>query len=162
MVAPDRAELRQRLQYLAQHLSRGGQRRLERLAQQLDLLQRRVVHPAQRLQQQSQHMGHLRQRLYMARPKPEQHSWQQMELARRLQTAVHNLLERRGASLRSLELHLAHLDPQQVLARGYSVVRDEQGAIVMDSAGVPVGTRLDITFARGWASAELKEKGDTR
>jgi exodeoxyribonuclease VII large subunit len=162
LVVPDRAELRQRLQYLAQHLSRAALRRLERFAQQLDLLQRRVVHPAQRLQQQAQHLGHLRQRLYMARPKLEQSRRQQLELARRLETAMHTLLERRSASLRSLELHLVHLDPQQVLARGYSVVRDEQGAIVMDSAKVAVGVRLDITFAHGWARAELKEKGDTR
>jgi len=62
--------------------------------------------------------------------------------------------------LNGLQQHLLHLDPQQVLARGYSMVRDEQGAIVSDSAACRSGARLDITFARGWARAELQEKGE--
>ena len=59
--------------------------------------------------------------------------------------------------LHGLQQHLLHLDPQQVLARGYSMVRDERGAIVSDSAELPLGARLDITFACGWARAEVKE-----
>ncbi len=162
LVAPDRAELGLRLHHVAQRLERGMHRRLERAAQQLDLAQRRVVHPAQRLRQQAQHLDHLRARLYMARPDLAQSARHQAELARRLQSAMRTTQERRAAHLRSLQQHLAHLDPQQVLARGYSLVRDEQGAIVMNSASVPFGARLDITFAQGWARAELKEKGDTR
>jgi len=70
-------------------------------------------------------------------------------------------LQRLEQRLQGGRLHLQHLDPQQVLARGYSVVRDEHGNIVADSAPLALGARLEITFAHGWARAELKEKGGT-
>ena len=159
LVAPERQELLQRLRHAAQRLIRGRQRQAERVMQQLDFLQRRLVHPAQRMQQQAQHLDQLRQRLYRARPDLAQLGARQMELMRRLQCAMQHALERHDTRLHGLQQHLLHLDPQQVLARGYSMVRDEHGAIVSDSAALPIGARLDITFARGWARAELKDKG---
>ena len=160
LVAPERQGLLQRLRHAAQRLMRGRQRQAERVMQQLDFLQRRLVHPAQRMQQQSQHLDQLRQRLYRARPDLAQLGARQMELLRRMRGAVQHLLERHNTRLHGLQQHLLHLDPQQVLARGYSMVRDEHGAIVADSIRLSVGARLDITFARGWARAELKEKDD--
>lgn len=159
LVAPERQELLQRLLHAAQRLARGRQRQAERVMQQLDFLQRRLVHPAQRMQQQAQYLDRLRQRLYRARPNFAQFGARQMELMRRLQGAMQHALERHNTRLHGLQQHLLHLDPQQVLARGYSMVRDEHGAIVSDSAGLLLGARLDITFARGWARAEVKEKG---
>ena len=179
LVTPDRDELLQRLNNLARHLARANLRHMERAMQQLDFLQRRLVHPAQKIRQQAQHLGHLQQRLRMARPNLGQLFAQQAELARRLKAACPNvatlgvrqleLLRRLQAAMQhrlehgehrlfSMQQHLSHLDPQQVLARGYSMVRDAHGRIVADSADVPLGARLDITFARGWARAEVKEK----
>jgi len=129
--------------------------------QQLDFLQRCLVHPAQKMQQQAQHLGQLRQRLYRARPDLAQLGAQQIELMRRLRGAMQHTLERNGTRLQGSRQHLLHLDPQQVLARGYSMVRDEHGAIVSDSGTLPIGARLDITFAHGWARAELKDRGRT-
>jgi exonuclease VII large subunit len=40
------------------------------------------------------------------------------------------------------------------------MVRDARGAIILDSADLHVGERLDITFAHGWARVELTEKGE--
>lgn len=159
LVVPERQELMQRLLHAAQRLMRGRQRQAERVMQQLDFLQRRLVHPAQRMQQQAQYLDQLRQRLYRARPNFAQLGARQMELMRRLQGAMQHALERHNTRLHGLQQHLLHLDPQQVLARGYSMVRDEHGAIVSDSAGLSIGMRLDITFARGWVRAELKDKG---
>jgi exonuclease VII large subunit len=64
----------------------------------------------------------------------------------------------RDAQMRAMQQHLSHLDPSQVFERGYSVVRDERGSVVMDGEKLALGARLDITFARGRASAEVKEK----
>ena len=160
LIVPERQELLQRLRHIAQRLVRSRLRQAERMMQQLDLLQRRLLHPAQRLQQQAQHHGHLHRRLYLAGPKPAQLGARSSEQGRRLLDSMQRTLERHHNRLHGLQQHLLHLDPQQVLARGYSMVRDEHGAIVSDSAGLPLGARLDITFARGWARAELKEKGE--
>ncbi len=159
LAVPERRELLLRLQQVAQRLARGSQRQIERVMQQLDYLHRRLVHLAQRIQQQAKHLLQLQQRLHRARPDLTQLVARQTELLRRLRGAMQRTLESHGIRLRNLQQHLSHLDPQQVLARGYSMVRDERGAIVADSDAVSLGARLDITFARGWARAEVKEKG---
>ncbi|HEU0186957.1 MAG TPA: exodeoxyribonuclease VII large subunit, partial [Gallionellaceae bacterium] len=102
----------------------------------------------------------LQQRLLAARPDLARLAMRQAELARRLQEAMHRALERHDARLLAAGQHLQHLDPRQVLARGYSMVRDEHGAIVTSSAAVQAGARLDITLAQGWVQAEVKEKGE--
>ncbi len=159
LVAPQRQELLQRLHHAAQRLMRARLRQTERVMQQLDFLQRRLVHPAQRLRQQAQYLDQLRQRLCRARPDFVQFGAWQIELMRRLQGTMQHILERHNTRLQSLRQHLLHLDPQQVLARGYSMVRDERGAIVSDGADLLIGAHLDITFARGWVRTEVKEKG---
>jgi exodeoxyribonuclease VII large subunit len=183
LVVPERQALLQRVYHWAQRLAYGKQRQLERVMQQLDYLQRRLVHPAQRVQQQTQHLNHLQRRLetvlaYMLQcqqwrwqslqrrlhtvcPNIEQLSTRQTILARRLLEVMQRTLERYNARLGSIHQHLDHLDPQQVLARGYSMVRDAHGAIILDSTVLPVGARLDITFAHSWARVELKDKGES-
>jgi len=75
---------------------------------------------------------------------------------------VHNTLDRHAARLLALQQHLQLLDPHQVLARGYSMVRDAQGNIVVSSEHIALGERLDITFAQGGARAVVQEKSDTQ
>lgn len=177
---PDREELLQHLRNSARHLARAHMRRVETAMQQLDFLQRRLVHPARKMEQQSQHLGHLQQRLRMARPDLRRFDAQQAELARRLnaalpdiamwqarqgdllrrlRAAMQRMLEQDSSRMANMEQHLSHLDPHQVLARGYSVVRDAQGRVVTSSGAVEVGARLDITLASGWVNAEVCDKG---
>jgi exodeoxyribonuclease VII large subunit len=180
-VAPARVELLQRLRQFEQRMTRATVRQLERAMQQLDYLQRRLVHPAQRAQQQVQHLAQLQQRLQSAlalvtqnhnwrwqalqqrlraaRPDLPQLGYRQTEASRRLNDAMRRMLERYDSRLAAAQQHLLHLDPQQVLTRGYSMVRDEQGAVVLDSATLALGASLHVTFAHGWAKVDVKEKG---
>jgi exodeoxyribonuclease VII large subunit len=179
-VVPDRQELRQRLAQQRQHLARAAIRQFEQRMQQVDYLQRRLVHPAQRIQQQTERLGALQQRMRIARAYTVQHQqgrwnslWQrlrgqrpdierlqeqQMNHARRLSAVMQRTLDRHDARLIALQQHLQHLDPQQVLARGYSMVRDAQGNIVASSEHVALGDKLDITFSRGGVHAVVQEK----
>lgn len=179
-VVPDRQELRQRLEQFRRHLLRAALRRFEQGMQQVDFLQRRLVHPAQRIHQQSERLAGLRQRMRLAHAYAVQHQqgrwnglWQrlrgqlpdvarlqeqQTNHARRLTAAMGRTLDRHDARLSALQQHLQLLDPQQVLARGYSVVRDAQGNIVQSSEDIALGEKLDITFAQGAARAVVQEK----
>ena len=179
---PERQELAQRLHQLEQQMKRSTMRYLERGMQQLDYLQRRLIHPAQRAQQQLQHLDQLQQRLksalnhilqnqswrlqamqqrwLAAQPDLVQFSSQQIELARRIKETMSRTMERYDDRLLAVQQHLQHLDPQQVLSRGYSMVRDEHGAVVVDSSSLLIGRSLQVTFARGWAQVEVKEKGN--
>lgn len=180
-VAPEREELRGHLAQQYRHLNRALQRRLEQQMQLLDFLQRRLVHPSQRLQQQGARLHECQRRMQAAAAQTAQRSlWranglaqrlasrkpdisrlqeQQTHRAQRLDAAMRRLLDRQQAHLIAMQQHLQHLDPQQVLARGYSLVRDAQGRIVTDSAHLSLGDRLHLTLAQGWVQAEVSGKG---
>ncbi len=179
-VVPDRQELRQRLAQHRRHLIRAIMRQFEQRMQQTDYLQRRLVHPAQRIRQQGErltalwqrirlaqahilqhrqgHSNSLWQRLRMQRPGVARLQEQQTNLARRLSSAMQHTRDRHDVRLLALQQHLQHLDPQQVLARGYSMVRDARGKVVLSSERIALGERLDIAFAQGGASAVVQEK----
>ena len=180
-VVPDRQALLRTLRDLTQHLRRAQRNRLQNAIQTQDYLQRRLVHPAQQLQRQAQRLEQLRQRMQRAYVYRKQHlNWQwkslaqrlhaasgdfarlqdrQASLAARLANAMRTLYAQRAAQAENIAQHLALLDPRQVLARGYSMVRDASGCVVSDASGLVAGAELRITFAQGWARTEVKEAG---
>ncbi|HCI14829.1 MAG: exodeoxyribonuclease VII large subunit [Gallionellales bacterium GWA2_60_142] len=180
-VVPDRRELLRGLQDLAQHLRRAQRNRLQNAMQTMDYLQRRLVHPAQQLQRQSQQLDQLYQRLQRADAYRQRHwNWQwvsltqrmqaasvdfsrlqdrQANLAQRLARAMNTMQQRHAARLESVAQHLIYLDPKQVFARGYSMVQDANGRVVSDAETLAVGDELRVTFAQGWAKTEVKEVG---
>jgi exodeoxyribonuclease VII large subunit len=180
LVAPDRGELRARLAAQAQRWRRALERVLELRMQRLDLVARRLVHPAARLAQQRTILQRLAQRLVRAaasvqaerRRAAEQ---QRQALTRLLRTPLGQRAAldrgcerwRRAAEdrvaglarpLARLELALRHLSPQEVLDRGYSIVTHAAGAIVQDAAEVALGEALTLRFARGEADARVTGK----
>ena len=180
-VAPDRHALLRGLQDQAQHLQRAERNRLQNAMQAVDYLQRRLVHPAQQLQRQTQQLDQLHQRIQRAFAYRQQHQhWQWQSLAQRLRTSSSdfarlqdkqaNLAQRlvkamragqaqQSARVDNAEQHMILLDPKKVLARGYSMVKDANGAVVSDAGRLAIGAELRITCAKGWARTEVKEKG---
>lgn len=155
---PERQALRHRLAQQQRHLAQAVLRRFEQHMQQLDYLQRRLVHPAQRLGQQREQLQALLRRMRLTQAGVlQQAQWRWQTTRQRLATATAHMLEREAARLRTLHQHLQHLDPQQVLARGYSLVRDAAGNIVRSSAAIETGDRLQLTFAEGGAGVEVRE-----
>lgn len=181
-VVPDRRALLGNLRGIAQHILRAQRNRLQNAMQAMDYLQRRLVHPAQQLQRQSQKLGQLHQRMQRAFAFRWQHQqWQWKSMSHRLRAAssdlarLHdrqaNLAQRLVKAMRSGQAkrlaqtdgaaqHLMLLNPQQVLARGYSMVQDASGGVVSVAGQLAVGAELRITFAKGWVRAEVKERGE--
>jgi len=180
-VAPDRHALLRGLQDQAQHLQRAQRNRVQNAMQAVDYLQRRLVHPAQQLQRQTQQLSQLQQRMQRAFAFRKQHQhWQWQSLAQRLRGASSdfarlqdrqtNLAERlvkamhagqgqRIGRVDNVAQHLTLLDPAKVLARGYSMVQDASGGVVSDAGQLAIGAELRITFAKGWARTEVKDVG---
>ena len=132
LASPDRDALRDALAALRRRAARDMMRIVERAGQRLDGAARRLLTPAERLARN-------RERVALA--------------ARSL---------RRAASLRehrqrvdALRTALGHLDPTQVLARGYSIVRDAGGHVRATSAGLAKGDALDIMFSQGGAAVTV-------
>lgn len=182
-VVPDRQALLQGLRDMAQHLLRAQRNRLQNAMQTVDYLQRRIIHPAQQLQRQRLHLDQLQQRLQRSFAHAvEQQAWQCRSLMQRLRTSGSDLKRmldkqthlqarlikalqtshmQRQAMLDSVAQHLALLNPQQVLARGYSLVQNPHGHLISDAQQVQTGEVLRITFAQGWAETEVKASGSS-
>ena len=77
---------------------------------------------------------------------------------RTLSSAVSVAMRGALAKTESAARTIAALNPQLVLRRGFSVVRDSSGAIVSDSSGLKTGDSLRLEFAKGGAEAEVRGK----
>jgi exodeoxyribonuclease VII large subunit len=134
--SPDRAALLEDVGQLRRRLARDLRRIVETRQQRLDHLSRRLLTPAERLARGRERLA---------------------QLARRLQRDGRLGLQSRAQRLAALRTALVHLDPTQVLSRGYSIVRDAEGHVRASSEGLAHGDALDILFARGGAAVTVKQ-----
>ncbi len=181
MMGPGRDDLCRAIGHLYQRLARVTERALERRMQHLDVLARRLTHPGERIANQLTHLGHLATRLrgawarkvdgsiwrlhelsrelLAARPDFAALASEQRTLAQRLTGATAQRVATLRAEVKSLAAQLEQLNPQAVLERGYSLVESASGKLVRDSAQLRRDEEVKVTFAKGWAKAQLKDKG---
>jgi len=179
-VCASRDEWMQKLVTQQHRIVRPLHRLLHSRAQQVDFLSRRLVHPALRLQHQRGSLQHLSHRMHQAmarsvqthhmrntamqarflaiRPAPPELKSTLLSLQQSLGRALNRQLGNSKADVNRIASHLVHLNPDAVLARGYSVVRDTQGKVIRDSRQLKLDDMLDLRFERGGAHARVTEK----
>ena len=181
MASPNRDDLLQDIGHLHQRLLRVMERALERRMQALDGLARRLTHPGEHIANQLRELGHLAsrlrgawahmaadtqwqlrdlfQRLRTQRPDFTALATQQHSLGQRLAGAAGHRVDTLQASVKSIAAQLAQLNPRAVFERGYSMVETADGKIVRASSELQADEEVRLTFARGWARAQVKDKG---
>jgi exodeoxyribonuclease VII large subunit len=75
----------------------------------------------------------------------------------RLARAPALLAERKRSGLQALAGRLRALSPQATLARGYAIVRKDDGAIVRSGSAVASGSHVDVELAEGGFGARVEE-----
>jgi exodeoxyribonuclease VII large subunit len=178
LASPERRDLRQTLQQHQTLLTRSMERIRHTQMQRLDYLARSLIHPADQLRrqheglvQQARRMRHAIHTLHdrkMSRVQwlgmrlpllSAQLDQQQQKLANtqiRLRRAPQDSLAQRRQHLDRLASNLVHLNPEGVLARGYSLVESSVGKIVRDAAALKPGDSLSLRFHRGSAQSIVK------
>jgi exodeoxyribonuclease VII large subunit len=181
LACPNCVDLREGAAHLYHRLRRVIERALERRMQHVDGLARRLVHPGEHIVNQLRELTQLANRLRgtwvhaaadrqwqlrdlgrrarAQRPAVDALIVHQRVLAQRLAAAAGHRLDTLTARMKSMAAHLAHLNPQSVLERGYSMVQTADGGIVRSSSEVQVDEEVKLTFAQGWARAGVREKG---
>ncbi|MFL9982881.1 exodeoxyribonuclease VII large subunit [Paraburkholderia sediminicola] len=180
LVSPQRVLLLRELDHRHATLARGFGRMMERRAQQLDWLARRLVSPAERLARQRTHLQQLSVRLASAGARPVrdararfsllQMRWQRWRpdlaahqaklgmLSQRLDAALLRQHERQSARIGTLAARLEVLSPQRTLERGYAAVLDAQsGRAVRAPSSLKPGRRLTVHLAEGAADITLAD-----
>ena len=79
------------------------------------------------------------------------------DLSLRLATGIKNYMRAEAARLASIGGHLAALDPQNVLKRGYALVRDDSGRQVTSILKVKLSQTVDVVLHDGSFDAGVKE-----
>ncbi len=178
LVSPDAAELSRRINALAQRVSSRTRRSLENGMQRLDANMRRLEHPRHRIELQMERLRGLKDRQaaswldqidrkrwmlssllhrgHKFLPRPDESLLSISLLIERLCLSTNAKLGRLDARATSLRGSLDHLSPMLVLARGYSVVRDEEGRVIRDASTISAGDRLDISLASGGITARVE------
>lgn len=177
LVVPDRMALRAHAGSLGARWQKAVERALETRMQHLDMISRRLVHPAARILQRKETLAALARRMARAASAAyEQPKSALLPIARDLarlfraaprQSAAlaeaHERWRRAGGerlaalaqSLGALEQSVRHLNPQAVLERGYSIVTGADGTIVQDAGSLAIGETIGVQFARGEADARV-------
>lgn len=146
MQAVDRLALR--LVHPARRLAENGQR--------LELLGRRLHASARQGIAARQHvLAEHRLHLFQTRPDLPAARQQIAQTAQRLRQAMTAQLAHARDRLARSAGALPALSPAATLLRGYSIVRDADGAIVRDAARLAAGDPLTLRFARGAADATV-------
>lgn len=179
-VAPDRDELIAEIGELKRRGRVSLQRAIDDKAQRLDQLAQRLIHPSARLQQQTRQLAQFALRLRLAQTHrlntlkwQLQHAQQRFgagttswatlnerltRSGKRMTQALRQSLALSSSHLQRVTDNLHHLNPARVMERGYSVVRNNAGAIVKSTAQIAVGDELGLTFANGQATTIVERK----
>jgi exodeoxyribonuclease VII large subunit len=186
LASPEQGALSLQLDRLATQMRRQSSRLLHNQMQRLDYLARRLLHPSEQMRRQQARLELLaqqlrgRQQTRLAREASRLHQLAARlaspatriagehqrigSIHGRIRRSVQDSLARRQLTLSRLQSSLAHLNPQGVLARGYSIVQNDQGAIVRDASTLRPADRLHVRFHRGRADAEVRrvqpDRGD--
>lgn len=177
LATPDAGEWLARTVQLGRALGHQLRRRTESLGQRVDGLSRGLNHPAARLVARSMLVNQLwrRQRLALrvalvaeqrsvdtlgrrlaARvPRPADAGDGLRRLTERLRRALAGAMHRHAERISVLRAHLAHLDPEAVLGRGYAIARARSGAIITDAGAVSPGDLISVILARGRLVTEV-------
>ncbi len=145
--------------------------------QRLDVLERRLVHPAARIATQANETRALAARLARAfRYRIEGATSDASTLGKRLLLLLREpparaagiarardalvqaaaiSRERTASRLDALAQRLALLNPAATLERGYAIVATTTGTIVTDAGDTKIGDEVTIRFARGGAGAKI-------
>ncbi|SCZ84857.1 exodeoxyribonuclease VII large subunit [Nitrosomonas mobilis] len=177
LVCPDTSEIKQAMRQWRHRLQQSMERKIESCLQTTDLFAHRLTHPGDKIHQQQINLTQLQQRLLRAGARQlENHQWHievlkrrisasqpdiaknkryQLELATRLVRAMNNRMQNLTCSIAGLVKQLSHLDPQAVLARGYSIAYTAQGDVLRHYRQVSSGDNVQVVLAHGRVHASV-------
>ena len=155
--SPDRQGYSDQVAAIRRRLTRDMRRIVEVGAQRLDGAARRLLTPAERIARDRERVTQLARRLRRALPDVAAGHRTTARLGEQFAGALARGMRERRRHLEQLRASLVHLDPTQVLGRGYSIVRDADGRVRTASRGLASGDALDITFSQGGAAVKVHE-----
>ena len=127
-------ELLGNLEYFKTNLSNIIQNKIEQLNQRIDFLEKGLVSPIQKIASQND--------LIQA-------------LTNRIQITMRLRLEKYQEQIKSYKQNLSHLNPNEILSRGYSIILNQNKRIINNASAMSVSDKIKIKFHEGNAEASI-------
>jgi exodeoxyribonuclease VII large subunit len=127
-------ELLEDLEYFKSNLFNIIQNKIEQLTQRIDFLEKGLVSPAQKIASQLD--------LVLA-------------LRNRMQVTISSQLEKYREQIKSYKQNLSHLNPNEILSRGYSIILSHNKKIINNASAMSVSDKIKIKFYKGIAEASI-------
>lgn len=134
LACTDAMAIRNQLRVYAQSLRQRLEKRLQMEAQRLDYLSKRLISPTQKIQSFNNHLHQVRLRL---------------------QAGIEKQLHFHRSQLSATADRLRLLNPNEVLNRGYAIVKNTEDNVISDSRQLSDSQPIKITFAHGTADATV-------
>jgi exodeoxyribonuclease VII large subunit len=135
LACTDIGRLKQHLAQLQNQLLKQIETRLNQHAQKLDYLSRRLISPTQELENKLIKLNQFQHRLNLG---------------------VDRQLDRQKQLLLRLGASLSQLNPENVFARGYALIQNQEGHVIYDSQKLNTHERIKIRLYKGEVTAEVK------
>jgi exodeoxyribonuclease VII large subunit len=127
-------ELLVNLEYFKSNLLNIIQNKIEQLTQRIDFLEKGLVSPIQKIASQYD--------LILA-------------LKNRMQITITSQLEKYREQIKSYKQNLSHLNPNEILSRGYSIILTQNKKIINNASAMSVSDKIKIKFYEGNAEASI-------
>ena len=127
-------ELLGSLDYYKSNLLNIIQNKIDQLIQRIDSLEKGLVSPIQKIVLQFD--------LVLA-------------LKNRMEVSMSFLLEKYQEQIKSYKQNLAHLNPNEILSRGYSIILNQNKKIINNASTMNVSDKIKIKFHKGLAEASI-------
>jgi exodeoxyribonuclease VII large subunit len=134
LASQDMQALQKQLHHLWCRLARRMDIGFQSYAQRLDYLSRRLISPLQQIENKKTQIN---------------------GLARRMDIGLQSMLKTKSMRLINLQNSLAQLNPHNVLARGYALVTDKNGALITAAKQLKHGDEVDIQLIDGKVGASI-------
>ena len=160
LATPDQMELRAALRGYETRMAQSLGKKLKLSRQQLELrASARVLRsPAQYMDDRKQQLDQLTERLLRAMAQMNLSSRAELQRRQeRLPTAWRQALQKRHTAAGTLAARLDAMSPLKVLARGYSITENTQGAAVKSAAELHPGDHIAIRLSEGRVRATVDE-----
>jgi exodeoxyribonuclease VII large subunit len=136
LACQDMQTLKNQIKTLWNRLGRRMDTGLQAHAQKLDFLARRLISPAQQVDNKKTQIN---------------------GLGRRMDIALQGMLKTHQQHVLRLNNSLQQLNPQNVLARGYAMVHDETGTLIKNAQQLKINQSINIKFEHGEVSADITD-----
>ncbi len=153
------AEWLARLAECEREVVAGGRRAVERADHRVELARRGVIAASLGAADRAdERLAHNSQRLARAARRADQRARAQLDLAvARIDVARRHALRRAEDRIGLVEARVRALDPAIALARGWSITRTDDGAVVRSVADLALGTTITTRVADGSASSTITQ-----